>query len=167
VSAKGQGSWSLPSRDPTAPTSTEECPTAAALLRWSSVTALVTGADTVSDELHHRSPLSHLSESPLSGFAAGYRAPATDQHGKEQFPFCRSSLLHCPADTGPSASAPAHLVTARLSHPGSVRPVGMPQLLPSTQEGHCPERSQAVKHSPESDKQTYSKPGFYFAEDRV
>lgn len=57
------------------PINTEERPTAAVVLSWSSIITLVRRADTVRGELRHRSPLSHLSESPLPGLAAGYRAP--------------------------------------------------------------------------------------------
>lgn len=68
LGAKGHGRWNLPipKDSPTAPISTEECPTAAVLLGWSSVITLVREADTVRSELPHRSPPSHLGESPLA-----------------------------------------------------------------------------------------------------
>lgn len=78
VCAKGKGRWSLPApkHNPTAPISTEELPTAVVPLSWSPIITLVRRADAVREEFHHRSPLSHLSESPLSGLAAGYGAPS-------------------------------------------------------------------------------------------
>lgn len=134
--AKGQRRWSLPGPkdNPTAPTDTEERPTAAVLLSWPAITTLVRRADTVRGELHHRSPLSHLCPALL----LATEPPAIDQCGKEQSPFRKSSLLHCPAAAGPSASAPACLANARPSHPGGVWLAGMPQLVPSAQEGCCP-----------------------------
>lgn len=78
VCAKGEGRCSLPipKDNPTAPICAKEFPTAVVPLSWSSIITLVRRADTVRDGLHHRSPLSHLSESSLSGLAAGSGAPS-------------------------------------------------------------------------------------------
>lgn len=116
-----------------------------------------------------RAPSQVTSEPPrgvTSGLALplATEPPAMDQCGKEQSPFRKSSLLHCPAAAGPSASAPQHV----LCTPGpaaqgcpsgwAVPQAGLPRL-----EGCCPSASQAVSHSLENDKETYSKPGFYLA----
>lgn len=115
LGAKGHGRWNLPipKDNPTAPISTEECPTAAVLLGWSPVITLVRKADTVRSELPHRSPPSHLGESPLAWPCHWLQSPWLRSS------VGRSSLL----SVNPLYSiVPLLLVPQLLVHAGPCRP---------------------------------------------